>query len=157
MKIKKLVYVWNFPCDVHSDVHFSFGGCERVGQLEIFRRRILRSEHLLRIYSFTSGKRRKFQQNETIIKKEKPIVFNSLLAHENNFHCLAKAIDRISVALCSNNGDSIEVRLREFLVVSERLNKHINLEHPVVTDLHTCCNKVVVKLISGCVLTPMLV
>ena len=29
------------------------------------------------------------------------------------------AIDRISVALCSNNGDNMEVRLREFLVVSE--------------------------------------
>ena len=41
-----------------------------------------------------------------------------ILAHENNFHCLAKAIDRIAVALCSNNGDNIEQRLREFLVVS---------------------------------------
>ena len=90
-------------------------------------------------------------KNETNIKKEKPIVFNSLSAHENNFHCLAKAIDRISVALCSNNGDNIEVRLREFLVVSESLNKHINLERPVVTDLLASCNKVVVKLISGCV------
>ena len=46
-------------------------------------------------------------------------VLFSFSAHENNFHCLAKAIDRISVALCSNNGDNMEVRLREFLVVSE--------------------------------------
>ena len=47
------------------------------------------------------------------------LVLFSFSAHENNFHCLAKAIDRISVALCSNNGDNMEVRLRELLVVSE--------------------------------------
>ena len=41
-----------------------------------------------------------------------------LAAHENNFHCIAKVIDRIAVALCTNNGDNIEQRLREFLVVS---------------------------------------
>ena len=52
------------------------------------------------------------------------LVLFSFSAHENNFHCLAKAIDCISVALCSNNGDNMEVRLREFLVVSESTRTH---------------------------------
>ncbi|XP_028399660.1 nck-associated protein 1 homolog [Dendronephthya gigantea] len=52
----------------------------------------------------------------------------NLEAHENNFHCLAKAIDRISVALCSNNGDNIEVRLREFLVIASSSLLKLGLE-----------------------------
>lgn len=52
----------------------------------------------------------------------------NLEAHENNFHCLAKAIDRIAVALCSNNGDSIEQRLREFLVIASSSLLKLGLE-----------------------------
>lgn len=52
----------------------------------------------------------------------------NLEAHENNFHCLAKAIDRIAVALCSNNGDNIEQRLREFLVIASSSLLKLGLE-----------------------------
>lgn len=41
-----------------------------------------------------------------------------LEAHENNAHCMAAAINRITGALCFNNGDSAEERLREFLAIA---------------------------------------
>lgn len=45
--------------------------------------------------------------------------FNAdLEAHENNAHCMAVAINRVAGALCVNNGDSVEERLREFLAVA---------------------------------------
>lgn len=44
--------------------------------------------------------------------------FSILSAHENNAHCMSASISRVAGALCFNNGDSAEERLREFLAVS---------------------------------------
>lgn len=41
-----------------------------------------------------------------------------LEGHENNAHCMAAAISRIAGALCFNNGDNAEERLREFLAIA---------------------------------------
>ena len=49
-------------------------------------------------------------------------LFVFFLAHENNAHCMAAAINRVAGALCANNGDNVEDRLREFLAVSDGSN-----------------------------------
>lgn len=41
-----------------------------------------------------------------------------LEAHENNAHCMSASISRVAGALCFNNGDSAEERLREFLAIA---------------------------------------
>lgn len=41
-----------------------------------------------------------------------------LEAHENNAHCMAASISRLAGALCFNNGDNAEERLREFLAIA---------------------------------------
>lgn len=41
-----------------------------------------------------------------------------LEAHENNAHCMSACISRVAGALCFNNGDSAEERLREFLAIA---------------------------------------
>lgn len=41
-----------------------------------------------------------------------------LEAHENNAHCMAASINRLAGALCFNNGDNAEERLREFLAIA---------------------------------------
>ncbi|KAJ7380999.1 Nck-associated protein 1 [Desmophyllum pertusum] len=41
-----------------------------------------------------------------------------LEGHENNAHCMAASINRLAGALCANNGDNVEDRLREFLAVA---------------------------------------
>jgi len=40
------------------------------------------------------------------------------IATENNAHCIGTAINHLTGALCFNNGDNPEDRLREFLAVS---------------------------------------
>lgn len=58
-----------------------------------------------------------------------------LEAHENNAHCMAVAINRLAGALCFNNGDSVEERMREFLAVasSSLLKLGIEMEKDVKT------------------------
>ncbi|EDO45022.1 predicted protein [Nematostella vectensis] len=41
-----------------------------------------------------------------------------LEAHDNNAHCISSSVNSITGALCSNNGDNPEDRLREFLAIT---------------------------------------